>query len=129
MAKEKLLGIITRDVVTADENASAQEIAHLMRDHNIGVVVIVNGDKIIGVVSERDLTRRVVAENLLPENVKASEVMTREVVSVELKDGLNRIYQALCEIKFRHLLVTDQDKLIGITSRRDLLDNLVSGKR
>jgi len=129
MGKEKLLGIITRDVITANEDTSACDVARIMKEHNIGVVVIAEEGKVVGVVSERDLTRRIVAENLLAGDIKVRDIMTREVVAVELKEGLNRIYQALCEIKFRHLLVMDHQKLVGITSRRDLLDNLVARKR
>lgn len=129
MFKEKYLGIITKNVVTASEYATAGEIARLIRDNDIGVVVIVREEKVVGIVSERDLVRRVVANNLPIEEVKAKDFMTKEVISVQLKEGLNKLYQKLCEVQFRHLLVLDKDKLIGITSRRDLLDGLSAIKK
>lgn len=122
--KKKYLGIITRDVVTATEQTNAHEIARLMKENDIGLVVITKDDKVTGIVSERDLARRVLADGLPLETTPASNFMTRDVVSIELKEGLNKMYQKLCEIKFRHLLVMDSNKLIGITSRRDLLDAL-----
>lgn len=124
MEKGKYLGIITRDVVSATEESTAREIAHLMRDHDIGAVVIMKDDKVAGIVSERDITRRVVASDLPAKDTQAKDFMTRDVLTVDLKEGLNKIYQTLCEINFRHLLILDNDKLIGITSRRDLLDAL-----
>jgi len=125
--KNKYLGIITGDVVTASEDTPARDIARMMKDNDIGVVVIVNGDKVTGVVSERDITRRVVAEGLLPDEVKTVDFMTKKVITVDIKEGLNKIYQTLCEIKSRHLIIVDGDKLVGITSRRDMLDVLSSG--
>lgn len=124
--KRKYLGIITRDVVTASEEATAWDLARLMRENDIGVVVIVRGDEVVGIVSERDITRRVVAEKISPLDIKAKDFMTKEVVSVELREGLNKIYQVLCESKFRHLIIMDRGKLMGITSRRDLLEGLSS---
>ena len=124
MKTNKYLGIITREVITADEGKSAVEIAKLMKIHDIGVIIIMKNNNVAGIISERDITRRVVAENLNPESVTAKDIMTKNVVSVELKEGLNKLYKTLCEIKFRHLVIMDQGKLIGITSRRDLLDGL-----
>ncbi len=129
MFRKKYLGIITKNVVTASEDTAAGEIARIMRDNDIGVVVILREEQVVGIVSERDIARRVVANNLPIEEVKVKDFMTKEVVSVQLKDGLNKLYQKLCEVKFRHLLVLDKDKLIGITSRRDLLDGLSSIKK
>ncbi|MBF0215364.1 MAG: CBS domain-containing protein [Candidatus Omnitrophica bacterium] len=128
MFKKKYLGIITGDVVTADEKSSAADICRLMGQHDIGVVVIMKDSLVVGIVSERDIARRVCANNLSAENTMADSFMTREVVSVEIKDGLNNIYKTLCEMKFRHLVIMDRNKLVGITSRRDLLDVLVGRK-
>lgn len=127
--KKKHLGIITREVVVAREDNNVQEIARLMRDFDIGVVVIVrDNNNVVGIISERDITRRVVAEGKDFLDTKAQDIMTKEVVSVDVREGLNRIYQVLIQSKFRHLVILDQGKLMGITSRRDLLEGL-SGKK
>ncbi|MFH1578159.1 MAG: CBS domain-containing protein [Candidatus Omnitrophota bacterium] len=125
MKKEKFLGIITKDVIVANEETPAVDIARLMENDDIGVVVILRDEKVTGIVSERDIARRVVAKNLSPETTKAKDFMTRDLVTVDFKEGLNKIYQTLCEMNFRHLLVMDGDKLVGITCRRDLLDSLI----
>lgn len=126
---EKYLGIITKDVVSASEEATAFDIACLLKEHNIGSVVVMRGEELIGIVTERDLCTRVIASRLPPETTKVKDIMTREVVKVDFKEGLNKIYQTLCEIKFRHLVIMDGPKLVGITSRRDLLDALACQKR
>ena len=124
--REKILGIITKDVIVAEEDTSVLEIVHLMKDNDISTVVILKDNKVTGMVRERDIVRNLVAKSLSPEVTKARDIMTREVAKVDFREGLNKIYQTLCDIRFQHLLVMDDDKLVGITSRRDLLDSLVS---
>jgi len=122
--KEKLLSIITKDVITADRHTTAMDIAKLMEFHDIGVVVIVDAYKIMGIVSERDIARRIVAKGLSSKLKKAKDFMTKDVISVDLKEGLNKVYETLSRVEFRHLPITEDGKLIGITSRRDMLDIL-----
>lgn len=122
--KKKYLGIINREVVTAAPDTTAVDIANLMVENDIGVIVVMDKGVVKGIISERDITRRIVAKNVDPKNTLASDFMTKEVLSVEISDGLNVIYKTLCEMRFRHLLIMDKGKLIGITSRRDLLDGI-----
>jgi CBS domain-containing protein len=129
MDKAKYLGIISKNIVSADENATVKDIALLIKEHGIGAVVIMNGKKLVGIISERDLVTRVIASNLPPDTTLAKDIMTKDVVTVDFKEGLNKIYQTLCEITFRHLVITDGETLVGITSRRDLLDALACKKK
>lgn len=129
MDKEKYLGIISKEVISATEESTALEVARLMKEHDIGAVVILRDEKLTGIVSERDLAIRVIACGLPPDKTQVKDFMTTEVVRVDFKQGLNKIYQTLCEMKFRHLVIMDGPKLVGITSRRDLLDALAGRKR
>lgn len=128
MEKEKYLGIISKDVISASEDATAIEVARLMKEHDIGAVVILSNGQVSGIVSERDLATRVLAMGLPADKIQVKDFMTREVVKVDFKEGMNKIYQTLCEMKFRHLVIMDGPKLVGITSRRDLLDALAGRK-
>jgi len=121
--------IISRGVVVANEESTAVDISRLMEENNIGAVVILRGEKLIGIVSERDITRRVVAKGLVPEQIKAKDFMTTNVVTAEFKEGLDKIYQSLCRIKFRHLPIMDSGRLVGIASQRDVLYGLMPKKR
>ena len=129
MEKGKYLGIISKNVISATEDNTAVDIARLLREHDIGAIVILHHEHVVGIVSERDLVTRVLAANLNPQTTYVKDIMTREVVAVDFKEGLNKIYQTLCEIHFRHLVIMDGHKLVGITSRRDLLDALACKKR
>ncbi|MFC1703512.1 CBS domain-containing protein [Candidatus Omnitrophota bacterium] len=113
-----------RGVIIAAEKDNAVHIAKLMEEYDIGAVVILRGEKLVGLVSERDLARRVIAKGLSPQKVHAKDFMTTKVVTAEFKDGIRKIYQTLCNVKFRHLPIMDKGKLVGIASQRDVLYSL-----
>jgi len=121
MKKQRAFSMsLTRGVIVAYENTTAKEVAELMVKHNIGAVIIIKKERVVGIVSERDIARRVVAK-ALPVTTKAKNFMTKDVVTADFKDGLNKIYQVLCQAKFRHLPIMDGKKLVGIASQRDVL--------
>lgn len=121
--------MLSRGVVISDENATAIDISRLMETHNIGAVVIMRGEKLVGIVSERDIVRRVISNGLSPHQAKAKDFMTTKVFTAEFKDGLDSIYQTLCHSTFRHLPITDKGKLVGIASQRDVLYGLVAKEK
>ncbi|MDD4294896.1 MAG: CBS domain-containing protein [Candidatus Omnitrophica bacterium] len=121
--------MLSRGVVVSDEEATGTDLARLMDQHNIGAVVILKGDKVIGLVSERDIVRRINAKGLSPDNIKAKDFMTKKVVTAEFKDGLDKIYKKLCSVDFRHLPIVDKGRLVGIASQRDVLYSLLSVDR
>lgn len=129
MKKQRAFSMsLTRGVIIAHENSTAKRVAELMTKHNIGAVVIMKGEKLVGIVSERDITRRVVAAGL-PGITRAKRFMTKDVVTADFKQGLDKIYQILCHAKFRHLPIVDGKKLVGIASQRDVLYGVTPKKR
>ena len=125
MEKQRAFSMmLSRGVIIASENDTADFAARLMLDNDIGAVVIMRNEKLVGIVSERDVVRRVVAKGLDPLKTKVKEFMTKDVQVAEFKEGLNKIYQILCQVKFRHLPIMDNGKLVGIASQRDVLYGL-----
>lgn len=112
---------ISRGLIVATEEDIIYGIACLMKKHNIGAVIIVRGEDLVGLISERDLVRRVITEKLNPEKVLAKDIMTKEVITGNLDDGLDKIYETLCKAPFRHLPIMEGSKLVGIVSKRDVL--------
>jgi CBS domain-containing protein len=121
--------VISRRVIVANENDTALYLAALMAENDIGAVVILKGDKLAGIVSERDIVRRVVAKGASPAKTKVKSFMTTDVISANFEDGLDNIYQSLCHAKFRHLPILYKGKLIGIVSQRDVLYGLKLKKK
>lgn len=120
---------LSRGVIVARETDTAMDIAKLMDKYNIGAVPIMKGEKLVGIVSERDIVRRVVSKHLSPKKTKAKDFMTKDVKTVEFRSGLKKIYETLSKVKFRHLPIMDRGKLVGIASQRDVLYSLVPKKK
>ena len=112
---------LRRGVVTAGESATAKHVARLMNEHNIGAVVIMRGEKLVGIISERDIARRIVARGLSPEKTKVKAFMTKDVMTANFREGFDKIYEILSHAKFRHLPIMNKGKLVGIVSQRDML--------
>lgn len=113
--------IRNRSVFTVDRNVSVQAAVEYMVQKNIGAVSVMEGDRLVGIFSERDVISRVVAKGLNPVTTAVSGVMTTDLVVANADEThescLRRMKQANC----RHLPVVDGDKLMGFISLRDLL--------
>jgi CBS domain-containing protein len=100
---------------------SVREAARYMTERRVGAVSVIEGSRLVGVLSERDIMARVVAAGLDVDRTKVADVMTRDIVVSEAtdshEDGLRKMKQAGC----RHLPVIQGDRLMGMISQRDLL--------
>ena len=111
-----------RGVVTATENRSLLDIAKLLTQHGIGCIVIVGEkDKIVGIVSERDLMRAIgqAGPKVLEEPV--SDFMTKTVVTAREADTSERLMSEMTVHLFRHMPVVETGRLIGLISIGDLV--------
>jgi CBS domain-containing protein len=107
---------------------SVREAARYMTERRVGAVCVLEGSRLVGVVSERDIMGRVVAQGLDLDRTSVGEVMTRDLAVAQAseshEDGLRRMKQAGC----RHLPVVEGDKLVGMVAQRDLLQVDLSEK-
>ena len=117
-----------REVYHLRVEHTVREAARYMSDRRVGAVAVLEGDRLAGVLSERDIMSRVVARGLDPDAIKVGEVMTRELVvasaSESNEDGVRKMKQAGC----RHLPVIQGDRFLGMVSLRDLLQVDLSEK-
>jgi CBS domain-containing protein len=111
-----------RSMYVVEKDATVQAAAEYMARNNIGAVPVMDGTRLVGIFSERDVINRVVAKNLSPVLTKVSDVMTTNIVVADVdethEDCLKKMKQANC----RHLPVVDGQTLVGMISLRDLLD-------
>ncbi|EAR20679.1 CBS domain-containing protein [Nitrococcus mobilis] len=119
---------IERLVVLLDEDKSAYEAALLMSDKHIGSVVVTRASRVIGLFTERDLMRQVVAKRRDPGEVKIKEVMRTDIVRVAPRDEVKHCIKLMKQNQCRHLLVFESTAFIGIISLRDLLLLLLEEK-
>jgi len=119
----KTIGTVVqgREVYFLRGDQSVHEAARYMTERRIGAVAVLDGTRLAGILSERDIMGRVVARRLDPDATKVGDVMTRELIVAEVKesheDGVRKMKQAGC----RHLPVVDAGNLVGMVSLRDLL--------
>jgi CBS domain-containing protein len=118
--------IATDPVITASPAASAADIAALMRTHHVGCVVIVEDERPIGIVTDRDLALRVVADSL-PGATPATDVMTPDPVTALASAGIETMLRALRKAGTRRLpLVDERGRLVAIVTHDDLVQLLAS---
>lgn len=108
-------------VYTVAPGATVLEAARAMDAHNVGSLLVVDGDKPVGIFSERDLMRRVVVAGKDPAEVKVREVMSSEVWVVEPDTRVKEAMAIMTERRCRHLPVVEKGKVVGLISIGDLV--------
>ncbi len=116
-----ILAIKGASVLSIGPAASALDAAMLMNDHKIGSLVVMDGGQVVGMFTERDILRRIVAECRDPRQTPVHEVMTTEVVCCRLHTPLEEARGVMKNRRIRHLPVVDDDRrLLGMVSIGDL---------
>jgi CBS domain-containing protein len=117
----KLNDIFTKVVVTAGPGASLSSVARLMRDHNVGAVVIVEERRPVGIITDRDLALALGA-NEMSADAPAEKVMARHVLAIPEDTGIYTATRFLRERRVRRLPIVDaEDRVVGMVSLDDLL--------
>ena len=110
-----------REVHTIGTEITVLEAAKFMSQKGIGLVPVMDGERVIGVFGERDILKRVVAEGLDPEMIRVGDVMTKTMICSPPEETYQQAALKMLEKGIRHLVVADGDRLIGVISLRDLL--------
>jgi CBS domain-containing protein len=108
-------------VMTIATKATVLDAAQLMNDQKVGALVVTDGDQVAGIFTERDVMRRVVAEQLSPADTTVGEVMTSEVVCGEPMMSVEEARSIFMNRRIRHLPIIEQDgTLVGVISLGDI---------
>ena len=110
-----------QDPVIAAASMTVREAAQLMKQHNIGALMVVEDEKLVGVFTERDALFRVVAEGLEGGQTDLAAVMTRNPQTIAPDNGFTSALQMMHDGGYRHLPVVDEGRVVGIVSVRDAL--------
>lgn len=124
MQRNIIPGIVReQEVITLGKNTSIHDAVQAMSTHNIAAIAVTNGDgKLIGIVSERDMTHRVLACGLNPQATPLSDVMTENPEFLRPGDSAMDAVELMLNRNFRHLpVVTPDGKVVAMVSMRDLL--------
>ena len=117
----KVSEIMTRDVVVAAPGDSLQHAAKLMEENDFGVLPIGENDRLVGMLSDRDITIRAVARGLVPDKAEVRDVMTSDVKYVYDDESIEDAARNMESLQVRRLPVLNREKrLVGIVSLGDL---------
>ncbi|CAM9946602.1 unnamed protein product [Phaeothamnion confervicola] len=110
----------TQDLATASANMTVRDAAQAMTKRRIGAVMVVEGARLVGIFTERDLLSKVVALKRDPDTVRLAEVMTRDPDTIGPDETAFAALDMMRKRGYRHLPVMDAGKLVGMVSVRDL---------
>ena len=121
MARTSVAEVMTRRVVYLPDDTPVDEAAQAMRDQGIGDLVVTHGSTMVGLVTDRDIVIRAIAEGLAPRTTTLASIVTHELIMVEQSATVEEAVQAMRDRGVRRLLVCDADrKLVGIISLSDV---------
>jgi len=112
--------IMTRDVRACEPNATVADAAKVMAQEDVGPVPIVEDGRLVGIVTDRDIVVRVVAEGRDPNATAVKEIASTDLVTVSPDDDLDEALNLLAERQVRRLPVVEGDRLVGIVAQADI---------
>ena len=113
--------VMTSKLCSIDTDKPVAYAAKMMRDEDVGIAPIVEGDRLVGVLTDRDIAVRVVAEGRDPEQVKVTEVASSDVVTLDPDQDLDEALRLMARHQVRRLPVVEEDgRLVGILAQADV---------
>ena len=112
-------------VFSVEPTQSVYEALVVLGEKNIGALVVMQGDELKGILSERDYARKVVLKDRNSRDTKVSEIMTAKVITVEPTDSVEHCMNIMSEKKIRHLPVVSDQKLVGVISIGDVVTAII----
>jgi CBS domain-containing protein len=122
MAENKTIReLMTSNPRTVDPSTPVAEAARAMRDEDVGSIPIVDRDTLVGILTDRDIALRVVAEGRDPQGTSAGDVASRELVTVDPQQSLDEALRLMAKHQVRRLPVCEEDgRLVGIVAQADV---------
>jgi CBS domain-containing protein len=118
---ESIRDIMTPNPRSVESDGSVVDAARVMRDEDVGIVPVVEGDRLVGTVTDRDIAIRVVAEGRDPESTTVGEVASRELVTIDPQQDLDEALRLMARHQVRRLPVVEEDgTLVGIVAQKDV---------
>ena len=116
----KVADVMTQRPRAVTPQTSLTEVAEVMEREDVGVVPLVEGDRLVGIVTDRDIVVRAIAKGKDPQGMPASAVSSSELVTVSPDDDLSDALEVMAQYQVRRLAVTAEDRLVGVLSQADI---------
>jgi CBS domain-containing protein len=115
-------------VWTISPQATVFEAIQLLAQKNIGALPVVEGDRLIGIFSERDYTRKVALEGKTSHTTKVREIITTDVATISPHETVEDAMRLMTDKRIRHLPVIDEGRMIGLVSIGDMVNCIISAQ-
>lgn len=118
---EEVSDYMTAPVITIPETKTIKDAAEYMHNQQVGSLVVLQGKKSVGIVTETDFTRKVVAKGLDPNKAQVADIMTTPLQTIDCHESVLDANKLMAKKKIRHLVVMDKEELVGIVSVHNLV--------
>jgi CBS domain-containing protein len=112
--------VMSSDVRTCEPDATVVDVAKVMAKEDVGPIPVVEGGRLVGLVTDRDLVVRVLAEGKDPQTTRVGEIASRELVTVSPDEDLDQALKLLAQHQVRRLPVVEGDRVVGIVAQADI---------
>ncbi|MBC7765031.1 MAG: CBS domain-containing protein [Hyphomonadaceae bacterium] len=119
----KIKDVMTDQVIFVNPDTNVEQVAQLMQKYNVGSIPVCNADGVMGIVTDRDIVIRNVAHGTDPKTLKASDVMSTQVVTVSPSTDVRAVSKIMAEKQVRRLPVVDNNRIVGMVALGDLADS------
>lgn len=116
----KIGDIMTRDVRTIDRNSTVEQAARMMKELNVGSIPVTENGNVIGIITDRDVVLRNVADGRTAADTRVEEVMSKTVVTATPDMDVHRAADLMAQNQIRRLPIVENDRMVGIVSIGDL---------
>ncbi len=125
----ELLRIKGQETWSVSPDTPVYDALKLMAEKNVGALLVLDGDKLAGILSERDYARKVILKGKASKNTPAREIMSENVVCVTPKQSVAECMALMTDKHIRHLPVIEDDKLVGVISIGDVVKAVISEQK
>jgi CBS domain-containing protein len=121
-----VLGQKNREIYSISPDATVFDAVQLMDAKNVGALLVMDGDRLVGIISERDYTRKVMLRGKRSREAKVAEIMSTNVFTTRPREGVETCLRLMTDQHIRHLPVLDGEKVVGVISIGDLVKHVIS---
>jgi CBS domain-containing protein len=114
------------DIFSVAPDATVLEAIEIMDEKNVGALLVIEGERLTGIISERDYTRKVILRGKRSRETKVAEIMSTNVTVTHPQEGVEKCLRLMTDKHIRHLPVLEDDKVVGIISIGDLVKHVIS---
>jgi CBS domain-containing protein len=120
-----ILGQKAREIFSVPPEATVYDAVKLMADKNVGALLVLEAEKLVGLISERDYSRKIMLKGKRSRETKVNEIMSTQLTVIPPNEPVDRCLRLMTDKRVRHLPVLDGEKVIGVISIGDLVKYMI----